>query len=163
MSQHLRRAPTTHPAWWPRWVRTDRGGAARSNADPRPLPKWRAYLPWLVALPFSVSGVIHLADPATFTSIVPHFLPLPTELVYVSGAAELICAVGLWRRDRWAGIAAAALLLVIWPANFQDSITAQQGHDVATAVLLWIRLPVQIPLIWFALQSGRARSSGAAT
>ena len=121
----------------------------------RLLSRYRSYLPWLVAAPFTVSGVIHLADPATFTGIVPHFLPLPTELVYASGVAELFCAVGLWRRDRWAGIAAAALLVIIWPANLQDAITAQQGHDVTTQVLLWVRFPVQIPLIWFALQSGR--------
>jgi uncharacterized membrane protein len=99
--------------------------------------------------------VVHLADPATFTSIVPHFLPLPTELVYLSGVAELICAVGLWRRDRWAGIAAAALLVIIWPANLQDALTAQQGHVLTTKLLLWARFPLQIPLIWCALQSGR--------
>jgi uncharacterized membrane protein len=99
--------------------------------------------------------VIHLAHPATFTPIVPHFLPLPTELVYASGVAELICAVGLWRRDRWAGIAAAVLLAIIWPANLQDAITAQQGHDLTAKVVDWIRFPLQIPLIWFALQSGR--------
>lgn len=113
------------------------------------------HLPWLVAAAFTVSGVIHLAHPATFTPIVPHFLPLPTELVYASGVAELICAVGLWRRDRWAGIAAAVLLAIIWPANLQDAITAQQGHDLTTKVVDWIRFPLQIPFIWFALQSGR--------
>jgi len=115
--------------------------------------RWRPYLPWVVALPFSVSGVIHLAHPSTFTPIVPHFLPSRTGLVYVSGVAELVCAVGLWRRERWAGVAAAVLLLLIWPANLQDSITAQEGHDLATTVLLWIRFPVQIPLIWCALQA----------
>jgi uncharacterized membrane protein len=120
--------------------------------------RYRSYLPWIVAAPFTVSGVIHLAHPATFTAIVPHFLPWPTELVYASGLAELICAVGLWRRDRWAGMAAALLLVVIWPANLQDSITAQQGHDLTTQLLLWVRFPVQIPLIWLALQSGRART-----
>jgi uncharacterized membrane protein len=112
--------------------------------------------------------MIHLFHPATFTAIVPHFLPWPTGLVYLSGVAELICAVGLWRRDRWAGVAAAVLLLIIWPANLQSAITAQHGHDLANAVVNWIRLPLQIPLIWFALQSGRNRTveadpGGAAT
>jgi uncharacterized membrane protein len=111
----------------------------------------------LVAAPFTVSGAIHLADPSAFTSIVPHFLPFRTGLVYVSGVAEFVCAVGLWRRDRWAGVAAALLLLLIWPANLQDAITAQHGHVMTTKVLLWIRFPVQIPLIWFALQAGLDR------
>ena len=59
-----------------------------------------------------------------FTSIVPHFLPLATALVYSSGFAELVCAYGLWRRKRWAAVAATALLLAAWPANLQAAITA---------------------------------------
>jgi uncharacterized membrane protein len=137
-----------------------------TNSRDRRLARYRRYLPWLVAAPFSVSGLVHLVDPAFFTGIVPHFLPYPTELVYASGVAELVCAFGLWRRDRWAGIAAAVLLVIIWPANWQDAISAQLGHDVTTQALLWVRLPVQIPLIWFALQSGRpaiAKSERTAT
>ena len=116
------------------------------------------YGPWIVAALFTVSGFMHLARPAIFTPLVPHVLPWPTELVYASGVVELICAVGLWRRDRWAGIAAAVLLVIIWPANLQAAITAQHSDDQATKVLTWIRLPLQIPLVWFALQSGRNRS-----
>lgn len=125
------------------------------RGDNRSPGRYRTYLPWVVAAPFTISGAIHLVHPSTFTPIVPHFLPLATGLVYASGVAELVCAVGLWRRYRWAGIASAVLLLLIWPANLQDSITAQQGHDVVTQVLLWLRFPVQVPLIWLALQSGR--------
>lgn len=120
------------------------------------LASYRPFFPWIVAAIFTVSGVIHLVHPTTFTSIVPHFLPLKTELVYASGIAELICAGGLWRRKRWAGIAGAVLLVLIWPANLQGAITAQQDHD-STRFLEWLRFPLQIPLIWFALQSGRNR------
>ena len=117
-----------------------------------------SYGPWIVAAAFSVSGVVHLIRPVIFTGIVPPFLPFSAALVYASGVAELICAFGLWRRKRWAGYAAAVLLLVLWPANLQDAITTQQGHAVTTKVLTWFRLPLQIPLIWFALQSGRTRA-----
>jgi uncharacterized membrane protein len=106
---------------------------------------------------------VHLIRPVTFTGIVPHFLPFSTALVYASGVAELICAFGLWRRKRWAGYAAAVLLLVIWPANLQDAITTQEGHDVTAKVVTWFRFPLQIPLIWFALQSGRIRAVGSPT
>lgn len=115
------------------------------------------YGPWIVAALFTVSGLIHVARPAIFTPLVPRVLPGPTALVHASGVAELICAVGLWRRERWAGIAAAVLLVAIWPANLQSAITAQNGDSQTTKVLNWIRLPLQIPLIWFALQSGRNR------
>ena len=111
-----------------------------------------------MAAAFSVSGVIHLAHPTTFTPIVPHFLPQPRALVYASGVAELACAIGLWRRSRWARYAAAALLVVIWPANLQDAITAQHGHDLTTTVVDWIRFPLQVPLIWLALRGDRDRT-----
>lgn len=111
------------------------------------------YGAWIVAAAFSVSGAIHLFDPREFTPIVPHFLPFSTELVYASGVAELICAYGLWRRQRWAGIAATALLLAIWPANLQAAITAQNSDELCNQVISWIRFPIQIPLIWLALRS----------
>ena len=119
----------------------------------------RDQTPWLVAAAFSISGVIHLVHPATFTGIVPHVLPFAKEMVEVSGVAELVCAIGLWRRRRWAGVAAALLLVVIWPANLQDAITLQRGHDVAAQIGAWVRFPLQIPLIWCALQSGRPRAT----
>ncbi|MGI8492552.1 MAG: DoxX family protein [Acidimicrobiales bacterium] len=110
-----------------------------------------------MAAAFTVSGAIHLVHPATFIGIVPGFLPAKTALVVVSGVAELVCAAGLWRRSRWAGIAAAALLVAIWPANLQMALNAQQGHHLATQIEDWMRLPLQIPLIWCAWQSGRGR------
>jgi uncharacterized membrane protein len=111
-----------------------------------------------VAAAFTVSGVIHLVDPTVFTSIVPHFLPFATALVYASGVAELVCAYGLWRRQRWAAFAATALLLAIWPANLQAAVTAQNGHHLSDQLISWIRFPLQIPLIWLALQAGRMRA-----
>ena len=117
------------------------------------------YGAWIVAAVFSVSGVIHLFDPREFTPIVPHFLPFSTGLVYTSGVAELICAYGLWHRQRWAGIAATALLLAIWPANLQAAVTAQTSDELRNQLISWIRFPIQIPLIWFALRSGRSTAS----
>ena len=117
------------------------------------------YGAWIVAAAFSVSGFIHLFDPKEFTPIVPRFLPFATVLVYASGVAELICAYGLWCRQRWAGFAAAALLLAVWPANLQAAITAQNGDELKNQMISWVRFPIQIPLIWLALQSGRSVDS----
>ena len=117
------------------------------------------YGAWIVAAAFSVSGLIHLFDPKEFTPIVPHFLPFSTGLVYASGVTELICAYGLWRRQRWAGFAATALLLAIWPANLQAAVTAQNSDELRNQVISWIRFPLQIPLIWLALRSGRSAAA----
>ncbi len=128
-----------------------------SGPDISTKERWRRRAPFVVAAAFSASGVVHLVHPETFTRIVPTFLPAKTALVYVSGVAELVCAVGLWRRDRWVARVAAGLLLVIWPANLQMAIDAQGGDVLATKIEDWVRLPLQIPLIWCALQSGRHR------
>jgi uncharacterized membrane protein len=133
--------------------------AADVSTDIDTIERWRRRAPFVVAAAFTASGVVHLVHPATFTRIVPTFLPAKTALVYASGVAELGCAVGLWRRDRWVAWVAAGLLFVIWPANLQMAINAQRGDVLATKVEDWIRLPLQVPLIWCALQSGRRRTA----
>jgi uncharacterized membrane protein len=133
----------------------DYPAAETSSSDISTGERWRRRAPFVVAAAFSASGVVHLVHPATFTRIVPTFLPAKTALVYVSGVGELVCAAGLWRRDRWVARVAAGLLLVIWPANLQMAINAQRGAVLATKVEDWVRLPLQVPLIWCALQSGR--------
>jgi uncharacterized membrane protein len=126
---------------------------------PDGIERWRQRAPWVVIVAFGASGVVHLVHPSTFTRMVPTFMPAKTALVYVSGVAELACAAGLWRRAPWAGAASAALLLVIWPANLQDAINAQRGDVLSTQVEQWVRLPLQIPLIWCALQARFRRRS----
>jgi uncharacterized membrane protein len=114
----------------------------------------RAWAPRTVAALFTVSGVVHLVRPSVFTSLIPEALPAPTALVYASGVAELACAYGLLTRRRWAGPASAALLLAVWPGNLQMAIdaTSEHGWDSPEAAATWLRMPLQVPLIWMALQ-----------
>ncbi len=114
----------------------------------------RAWAPRTLAALFAGSGVIHLTRPSVFTPLIPSALPAPTALVYVSGVAELVCAYGLLTRRRWGGPASALLLLVVWPGNVQMAVdaTGEHGFGSAQAVATWIRVPLQLPLIWMALQ-----------
>ena len=115
----------------------------------------RRWAPRALAVAFLTSGVIHLVRPSVFEPLIPRSLPGPTELVYVSGVAELICAVGLLRRARWAGPASVAVLLAVWPGNLQMAldVTANAGpDDTAKVAAVWARMPLQIPMIWAALQ-----------
>ena len=108
-----------------------------------------------MAAAFLTSGIVHLVKPSVFEPLIPDALPRPTDLVYVSGVAELICAVGLLRRARWAGPVSAAVLLAVWPGNLQMAldVTASAGsEDRAKVVAVWARLPLQIPMIWAVLQ-----------
>lgn len=117
--------------------------------------KIRKHAPTALAALFGASGAIHFIRPETFVSIVPRFLPAPEAIVYISGAAELICAAGLLTRQRWAAAASVALLIAILPANIQMAvdITSQYGAYSWQSIAAWARVPLQIPLIWAALQA----------
>ena len=119
----------------------------------------------ILAATFLASGVMHFVKPETFESIIPKSLPSHRTLVYVSGAAELICAAGLLypRSRRAAGIASAALLVAVFPANVNMAGKAgkklsddpadhkKQGLLAASVA----RLPMQLPMIRTALRIGR--------
>ena len=111
---------------------------------------------------FLTSGLTHLVKPEVFEPLVPNALPRRRELVYASGAAELLCAAGLLhpRTRRLAGWASAALLVAILPGNVQMSANygrrAQRrqttGARAAFAGTV-ARLPLQLPLIRTALKA----------
>ena len=107
---------------------------------------------WVVISAFLASGIFHLVNPSGFLFLLPDWAPEPILLIYLSGVAEIIAAVGLLLRQTWAPIFTALVLLAVWPANWWFAIDALSTNpDIALAA--WLRLPLQIPLIWFALKS----------
>lgn len=124
-----------------------------------------AAVPWMVMVPFAVSGVIHLARPSVFTPIIPRALRRwDKALVLVSGVAELACAVGLAvpATRAAAGRASAVVLAAVWPANAQMSIDLGRRAARRRTLKAWaafavslVRLPLQVTLIRRAL--GRSR------
>ena len=95
------------------------------------------------------SGLLHLARPRLYERLVPGWLPARRELVLASGVAELVCAAGLAARRPWAPVASSALLLVVWPGNWQMAFDVQRdpaAHPVLKAAV-WARLPLQLPMI----------------
>lgn len=119
--------------------------------------------PRIVVGAFLVSGVIHLVRPQVFEPIVPPMLPGKRQLVYASGVAELVCAAGLLisRTRPYAGVASAALLVAVFPANVQMAADAHRviGRKGSTPrrravrAAAIARLPLQVPLIRWALRS----------
>jgi uncharacterized membrane protein len=84
-----------------------------------------------------------------------------TNLIYLSGVAELICAVGLFRRKRWAAPASVAVLGAVFPANVQMALDAGTGRNSGPSdkpMVAWGRLPLQLPMVWAALQARPERS-----
>ena len=108
-----------------------------------------------MGLAFATSGLIHLVRPTVFESMIPRALGRPTALVEVSGVAELICAAGLLGGRRWAGPASVGVLLAVWPGNLQMAldVTAAAGPgDQLKVAAVWARLPLQLPMMWAAMQ-----------
>jgi len=98
---------------------------------------------------FLASGVLHVVNPAAFEWLMPPWLPFQTELIVVSGVMELAAALGLILKLRWAPLLTVLTLLAVWPANWWfaiDSLTT--NPDIA--LIAWLRLPLQLPLLWWA-------------
>jgi uncharacterized membrane protein len=110
-----------------------------------------------LALLFGVLGTLHFVKPEPFEQIVPRALPRKKELVYASGAAELACAAGLLhpRTRRVAGLVSAGLLVAVFPANVQMAVDLQRKGSRPAKAIGWARLPLQIPLIRWALKAAR--------
>jgi uncharacterized membrane protein len=116
---------------------------------------WRAIGP---AALFLASGTLHFAKPEMFRSIVPPQLGHEADLVAISGAAEIAGALGLLYGPsrRPAAYALIALLIAVWPANWYMAITAERYAALAPAWVLWARVPMQVPLMWWVVQASRA-------
>jgi uncharacterized membrane protein len=97
--------------------------------------------------------------PRLYVRIVPPVFPQAKALVLISGGAELLGGIGLLipRLRRAAAYGLALLLIAVFPANIYMAV----AHVPATGLLgnrwfQWLRLPFQVPLIWWALHHTRA-------
>ena len=111
----------------------------------------------------TTSGILHFAKPKPFDTIVPRVLPGDRRLwTYASGAAELGVAALLVtpRTRRVGGLAAAALFTTVFPANVQMAWDWRH-RPVPMRAVAWGRLPLQVPLIRWALRAARQRNTPA--
>jgi uncharacterized membrane protein len=122
------------------------------------MSRLRRIAPNVLAAAFAGSGTVHLVRPQAFAALMPRLIPgrHHKNLIYVSGVVELICAVGLVRRTRWASAASIATLGAVFPANVQMALDAGSGRNAGPAdrrAMAWGRLPLQLPMVWAALQA----------
>lgn len=104
---------------------------------------------------FLLSGVMHLVNPDVFLSLILPFFEYKLIWVIASGVAEIIAAIGILTKQKWAPKFTAFLLVVIWVGNWWYAIDVT--FNLESSLLLingaWLRLPLQIPLILWALRS----------
>jgi uncharacterized membrane protein len=98
---------------------------------------------------FAVGGIGHFLAPEFFLKIIPPTLPLRLHAVYISGFFELAGALALLYKKyrRAAGIALICLTIAVTPANVYMWLHPELFPSVPE-VLLWIRLVLQILLLW---------------
>ncbi len=101
----------------------------------------------------TTAGALHLAVPAPFDAIVPRGLPgTPRFWTVASGIAELGvgAAVAVPRTRRLGATAAACLFVAVFPANVRMA-RDWSGRSPAARAVAWGRLPLQVPLVAWAL------------
>ena len=114
----------------------------------------------VLALGFIVAGTLHFVIPAPYRGIMPPWLPAHGVLVAISGAAEIAGGIGLLHPGtrRAAGIGLILLLVAVFPANVQMLLLYRaRGVPWWGELLLWIRLPLQLLLIWGVWRVSRPR------
>src|SRR5436305_6843714 len=106
----------------------------------------------------ATAGVTHFATPRQYDAIVPRSLPgSPRVWTYVSGVAELATAAAIAypQTRRLGGAAAAALFAAVFPANVKMA-RDWRARPAPARVAAYGRLPLQAPLIWWAVRVARA-------
>jgi uncharacterized membrane protein len=122
-------------------------------------------IPWsiaLLAILFVGAGALHFIIPRPYEGLVPTWLPNSPIVVRLSGVVELLGGVGILipvTRPA-AGRGLILLLIAVFPANVE---MLRLAHAASASGLwqvgLWLRLPLQVALIWWVW---RAAAGGSA-
>jgi uncharacterized membrane protein len=106
---------------------------------------------------FVFAGVMHFVIPDTYEAIVPRALPRRREIVYASGVAEIAGGAGVLhpRTRRLASWWSVATLVAVFPANVNMALNADRYKVPGGAAALWLRLPIQVLFVLWALAAGR--------
>ncbi len=105
-----------------------------------------------VAMAFA--GVAHLAMPAPFLQHLPPWTPAAEAVIVLTGIIEIALGAALLLRHPWrrrAGLALAAYLVAVFPGNVYMAV---EPGDVPRWLAI-ARLPLQVPLVLWALQVRR--------
>ena len=106
------------------------------------------------------AGVLHFVATRRYMGIMPDYLPAHRELVLLSGAAEIAGGIGVLvphpvvRKSAAWGL--VILLVAVMPANIY-MVTDHEKFPGIPLWAVWLRLPLQLPLIWWAMRYTRRR------
>ncbi|WP_018653144.1 DoxX family protein [Actinomadura flavalba] len=110
-----------------------------------------------LATAMAAMGTLHFAYPRPFDRLIPRSLPgSPRTWTHLSGVAELACAAAVAhpRTRRVGGLATAALMVGVFPGNVKMAYDWRH-KPLPLRAGAYGRLPLQIPMIAFALKVAR--------
>ncbi|MFY0593888.1 MAG: DoxX family protein [Roseivirga sp.] len=100
---------------------------------------------------YILAGIPHFWKPKAYLKIMPPYIPYPLTMVYLSGALEIIFGILLVLPETQS-IGAWGIIIVlvgVFPANVHMLFTDKRKRLYFT-ILLWLRLPVQGWLVYWA-------------
>ncbi|WP_406672501.1 hypothetical protein [Natronospira sp.] len=138
-------------------------GAMRSDFDARSAAAIG------LSILFMFTGIGHFAQTELMVQMIPTWVPVRVFLVYVTGILEFVIAVGFLipKCRRFTGWAAAAILILFFPANVHAAINhVPMGGHAWGPVYLLVRAPLQAVILfwvyWFTIrQPGTALQADA--
>lgn len=106
---------------------------------------------------YLVAGINHFRSTASYLAIMPPYIPWPMAMVYVSGVAEMLGGIGVLLPDgfvfprirAFAAWGLVAMLIAFVPVHINMCLHPDAFPNVPVWVI-WIRLPLQLPLIAWA-------------
>ena len=107
---------------------------------------------------YITAGALHFILTRTYVNIMPDYLPAHRDLVLISGAAEIAGGLGVLipQTKRPAAWGLILLLIAVMPANIWMAQHPERYPGIPLWVL-WLRLPLQLPLIYWAWRYTRKR------
>jgi uncharacterized membrane protein len=111
----------------------------------------------LMGVLYITAGAAHFTLTRVYEGIMPDYLPAHRELVLLSGAAEIAGGLGVLvpQTRRAAAWGLVVLLVAVMPANVW-MVQHPERYPGVPLWALWLRLPLQLPLIWWAWRYTRA-------
>jgi len=111
----------------------------------------------LMGLGYVAAGVNHFLSLRMYEGIMPDYLPAHHELVLLSGVAEIAGGLGVLvpQTRRVAAWGIVALLVAVTPANVW-MVQHPERYPGIPVWALWVRLPLQGVLVWWAWRYTRA-------
>ena len=107
------------------------------------------YSKFVLAFFLILAGIIHFVKPQIFMKIMPDYIPMHLQMVYISGAVEILCGILLlFPETQKLG---AYLCIAVFPANIEMAKKFYQIHHKYFWLTV-LRLPLQVVLIWWAYQ-----------